>query len=93
MGYLSLKENAFEEITEKWYFCLFTSVPIQRWFHPYKDLGWFICKEPYSHDSNTGEAYHCLCICYNGKYYAGRTKLTTDVKKEISNFCMKISAI
>lgn len=94
MGYLSLKENApFEEITKEWYNHLFECVPPYKFRAPYQNLGWFICGEPYSHDFNTGEAYHYLCFCYNGKYYAGCRKVTTDVKKEISNFCMKISAI
>lgn len=93
-GCLKLEENApFEEITKEWYNHLFECVPPYKFRAPYQNLGWFICGEPYSHDFNTGEAYHYLCFCYNGKYYAGCRKVTTDVKKEISNFCMKISAI
>ena len=90
-----LEENApFEEISEEWYNGLFRleDVPPYKLSHPYQNLGWFICGEPYSRDFNTGEAYHDLCFCYNGKYYAGCRKLTVDVEREISAFCREIDA-
>ncbi len=95
-GCLELKPNApFEEIAEQWYKGLLEDVPPAEWSSPYQNLGWFVCGEPHSHDFNTGEAYHYLCFCYNGKYYAGcrsREKTNADYEWEISAFCREIDA-
>lgn len=93
-GCLELERNApFEEIAGQWYNNLLENVPPERWSRPYQDPGWFICGEPHSHDFATGEAYHYLCFCYNGKYYAGSRsieKVSADYEREISAFCLEV---
>lgn len=93
-GCLELKQNApFEEIEKQCYNNLLENVPPERWSRPYQNLGWFVCGEPHSHDHNTGEAYHYLCFCYNGKYYAGCRsveKSNADYEWETSSFCREL---
>ena len=49
--------------------------------------------EPYTHDWDTGEAYHYLCFKYDGKYYAGLRSIEMkqiDIVQEILKFCQNL---
>lgn len=89
-----LKSNApFEEISEKTYFCLFEEIPPKNWCRPFENGGWFFCGEPHSRDTDTGALYHCLCIKYNGRYYAGLRNIRVSIhtiEREITSFFRKI---
>ena len=93
-GRLVLEQDAaFEEISEQWYTHLLNCVPPERWAHPGRNLGWFICGEPHSYNPDKKQSYAYLCFRYNGRYYAGNRsvgKPSADYEWEISAFCREL---
>ncbi len=87
------KNKPFEEIGVEWYVQFLECVPPERWCNPYQEYGWFFMGEPYTHDWDTGEAYHYLCFKYDGKYYAGLRSIEMkqiDIVQEILKFCQNL---